>query len=76
MHISKDWETAISVSNAIRSVFFWRIFQHFAYCVFLTRIAYCVLRIAYDCNFHIQSTLTLCAYCVLRVAYCVLVSPL
>jgi hypothetical protein len=54
-------------------------FQHFAYCVFLTRITviylilnHYVLRIAYDCSFHIQPTLTRFAYCVLRVAYCVL----
>jgi len=56
--------------------FVFAYFQHFAYCVFLTRITYCVLRIAYDCNFHIQPTLTLFAYCVLRIAYCVLASPL
>jgi hypothetical protein len=56
--------------------FVFAYFQHFAYCVFLTRITYCVLRIAYDCNFHIQPTLTLFAYCVLRIAYCALASPL
>ena len=42
-----------------------RIFEHFAYCVFLTRITYCVLRIAYCCHFHIQFEPH--SYCVLRV---------
>ena len=55
---------------------FFCVLSAFCYCVFLTRITYCVLRIAYDCNFHIQPTLTRFAYCVLRVAYGVLASPL
>ena len=48
-----------------------RIFEHFAYCVFLTRITYCVLRIACCCHFDIQFE----PHSVLRIAYWLRIGP-
>ena len=48
-----------------------RIFELVAYCVFLTRITYCVLRIAYCCHFHIQFE----PHSVLRIAYWLRIGP-
>ena len=38
------------IGTPYAAYFFFAYCQHFAYCVFLTRITYCVLRIAYDCS--------------------------
>ena len=48
-----------------------RIFELVAYCVFLTRITYCVLRIACCCHFDIQFE----PHSVLRIAYWLRIGP-